>query len=416
VSCASAGNCSAGGFYASSRTQDQAFVVDETDGTWGIAHEVAAALNKGGEAQITSVSCAAPGNCSAGGFYASSRTQRGPAYQAFVVDETGGIWGTAHEVAAALNKGGGAQLSSVSCAAPGNCGAGGFYTGIGAVQHAFVVSEAKGVWGTAAKVPGTMYTKHLISAVTSVSCASAGNCSAGGYAPNSAFPDFGEGFVVAETNGVWGRAKEIPGVAAPNQAAITSVSCASAGNCGVGGSYETESTPGPVDQALVADEAHGTLGPAKEVAVALNKNGFARINSVSCPSAGNCSAGGFYSGAKLQAFVVGETNGAWGNAEKVPGIAALNTGGDAQITSMSCASPGNCSAGGFYTGSGVTRHAFVVSETGGTWGTAQEVAAALNKGGNAQVSSVSCPSAGNCGAGGQYRGRVKEQAFVIGES
>jgi hypothetical protein len=83
---------------------------------------------------------------------------------------------------------------------------------------------------------------------------------------------------------------------------------------------------------------------------------------------------------------------------------------------MSCASPGNCSAGGFYTGSGVTRHAFVVSETGGTWGTAQEVAAALNKGGNAQVSSVSCPSAGNCGAGGQYRGRVKEQAFVIGES
>jgi hypothetical protein len=64
----------------------------------------------------------------------------------------------------------------------------------------------------------------------------------------------------------------------------------------------------------------------------------------------------------------------------------------------------------------LTRHAFVVSETGGTWGTAQEVAAALNKGGNAQVSSVSCPSAGNCGAGGQYRGRVKEQAFVIGES
>jgi hypothetical protein len=166
------------------------------------------------------------------------------------------------------------------------------------------------------------------------------------------------------------------------------------------------------------DETDGTLGQAQEVAVSLNKNGFAQINSVSCPSAGNCSAGGFYTGGadRVQGFVIGETNGTWGKAEQVPGIAALNTGRDAEISSVSCASPGNCSAGGFYTVGGAARHAFVVSETDGTWGTAQEVAAALDKGGYGQVSSVSCALPGNCGAGGQYRGRVKEQAFVIGES
>jgi hypothetical protein len=55
----------------------------------------------------------------------------------------------------------------------------------------------------------------------------------------------------------------------------------------------------------------------------------------------------------------------------------------------------------------------------GTWGTAREVpgTAILNKGGTAQVTSVSCPSAGNCGAGGFYSDISDHwQAFVVSES
>jgi hypothetical protein len=33
---------------------------------------------------------------------------------------------------------------------------------------------------------------------------------------------------------------------------------------------------------------------------------------------------------------------AWGTAEAVPGLAALNRGGDAQVVSVSCSSAGNC--------------------------------------------------------------------------
>ncbi|HXP19639.1 MAG TPA: hypothetical protein VN840_08335, partial [Streptosporangiaceae bacterium] len=84
----------------------------------------------------------------------------------------------------------------------------------------------------------------------------------------------------------------------------------------------------------------------------------------SCGSAGNCSAGGFYevgSGLHWQAFVVSQKNGTWGKAVEVPGTAALNTGVRAQINSVSCGSAGNCSAGGYYTGrSG--QQAFVVSQ------------------------------------------------------
>jgi hypothetical protein len=43
------------------------------------------------------------------------------------------------------------------------------------------------------------------------------------------------------------------------------------------------------------------------------------------------------------------TGNPWGKAQEVPGTAALNTGRDAEITSVSCASAGNCSAVGDYT-------------------------------------------------------------------
>ena len=41
--------------------------------------------------------------------------------------------------------------------------------------------------------------------------------------------------------------------------------------------------------------------------------------------------------------------GSWGQAVEVPGLAALNTGGQANVNSVSCASAGNCAAGGYYT-------------------------------------------------------------------
>jgi len=60
--------------------------------------------------------------------------------------------------------------------------------------------------------------------------------------------------------------------------------------------------------------------------------------------------------------VVSEVNGTWGTAIEVPGTPALNTGGIADTLSVSCASAGNCSAGGDYLPSSGEGQAFVVSE------------------------------------------------------
>ena len=162
--------------------------------------------------------------------------------------------------------------------------------------------------------------------------------------------------------------------------------------------------------------AAGSWGPPTEVAAALNTGGTAAVNSISCASAGNCGAGGYYENSPgvVQSFVVSEANGTWAPAIEV--AAALNTLGVGEISSVSCRSAGNCTAGGYYSNSRV-QGPFVVSEVNGTWGPAKAVATALNTGGSGRIESVSCASAGNCSAGGGYTDSSgHSQAFVVSQT
>src|SRR5262249_20967695 len=105
-------------------------------------------------------------------------------------------------------------------------------------------------------------------------------------------------------------------------------------------------------------------------------------------------------------------------AIEVPGAAALNQNEHADITSVSCASAGNCAAGGFYTDSSVREQVFVASQENGTWHAAIAVAgsAARHRGGDTSLVVVSCGAAGNCSAGGNYtNGSGHQQVFVDSE-
>jgi hypothetical protein len=196
------------------------------------------------------------------------------------------------------------------------------------------------------------------------------------------------------------------------------VSCGSVGNCSAGGSYYDSSGR---RQVFVVSQVNGTWRTAVQVpgTATLNSGGGADIYSVSCASAGNCSAGGTYWTSYGHAFVVSQVNGTWRTAIQVPGTATLSQGNGAVLASLSCASAGNCSAGGWHqVGSGQTQ-AFVVSQVSGTWRTAIQVpgTATLNSGGVAWTVSVSCASAGNCSAGGGYTDNSgHRQAFVVTQS
>ena len=423
VSCVSAGSCTAGGYYTDRHGHRQGFVAVERNGRSGTAIEVPglATLNKGGYAEVTSVSCVSAGSCVAGGRY----TDRHGLGQGFVAAERNGVWGRATGVPGleVLNRGGGAGVDSVSCASAGNCAAGGSYAGRHGHPHAFVVSQRHGRWGMAIQEPrpGALKVGRNV-VLGSVSCGSAGGCAAAGFY----YDNHGllQGFVVSRRHGVWGRAIEVPGQGTLNKggnADVLSVSCGPAGSCAAGGFYADASRD---LQGFVAVEHDGVWGSATGVPglAALNSGGYAFVGSVSCPSAGNCAAGGQYSDHKSwQGFVAVEHDGVWGTATGVPGLAALNVGGAAEVTSVSCASAGNCAAIGQY-GSRGGLPLFVVSEKNGVWGRAIEVPglATLNKGGGgygADATSVSCAPAGTCTACGSYTDASgHSQGFIVSQT
>jgi hypothetical protein len=85
------------------------------------------------------------------------------------------------------------------------------------------------------------------------------------------------------------------------------------------------------------------------------------IIAVAAVGLASLAGGGARATAATQAALLGGSG--WGAAIEVPGIAALAPGGYAAITSVSCTSPGHCSAGGTYTDSSNVIQAFVVSQT-----------------------------------------------------
>jgi hypothetical protein len=130
--------------------------------------------------------------------------------------------------------------------------------------------------------------------------------------------------------------------------------------------------------------------------------------SVSCSSPGNCTAvgdadvGDAAAVSSIEPIAVTEANGVWGGLVLFPvGIKVA-----AEWNSVSCTSVGNCVAvggSGEFGGAGVHSPVYA-TETNGVWSSAQVFPAASNASPDAPASSmysVDCPSLGNCVAVGQ---------------
>jgi hypothetical protein len=344
VSCPSAGNCAAVGDYATS-DRDYVWVINETGGTWGTPRDIKGIPGAIVGYIVYGLSCASAGNCAIVGTY---QTSTGPPLP-FVVDEHNGVWGAAHAVTGfpRLGSKGSAFLSSVSCPAAGDCAAAGLYRPSYAPdqEQAFVVSETDGTWGTPLDVPGTPALASGLSAWSAtfgISCASAGNCTAGGE-------ESGGVFIANETGGTWTDAQFVPSPNGTRTEAFGSLSCASAGDCAIGASFPDEAHL--IGQVFVADEVNGTIVSSQQIpgTAALNTVGPADVASVSCAPNGSCAAGGQYlTKSGSEAFVVSEANGTWGTAAEVPGTAGLNADGEGTLGALSCASTGYCSGIGSY--------------------------------------------------------------------
>jgi hypothetical protein len=115
---------------------------------------------------------------------------------------------------------------------------------------------------------------------------------------------------------------------------------------------------------MVATEAGGVWGsPAPVSGVTTVAGVFSLSDAVSCAAASYCTVVGLYSGGHL--FTADERGGAWQPARQLPGEAALRAAGGIRgsLTALSCATPGNCAAGGSYFGPDGFGHALVTDKS-----------------------------------------------------
>ena len=146
VACTAPGACVAVGGYGDQHGIAEAMTETLAKGTWTPSE----APTPGGPAGVNDnaalirVSCPAPGNCVAVGYYGQG--------SGLIETLSGGTWTPATAPLPAGQAGMTSDLDGVSCSAPGNCVAVGTYTGQDKAEHGLIETLTGGTW-TAATAP-----------------------------------------------------------------------------------------------------------------------------------------------------------------------------------------------------------------------------------------------------------------------
>ena len=415
VSCSSLGNCTAVGQFKDADGAYQAFTMTSTNGEWDTARP--AQFDDGIQSDFPSafleaVSCFSPGNCTAVGVFRDSNE----ASQAFTMTSTNGVWALARPaqfVDGIQSNPPSAGFNSVSCSSPRNCTAVGKFLNNNAGYEAFTMTSTNGVWDFArpAQFVGGIQNMPPDAGFNSVSCSSPGNCTAVGMFRNRD-SDY-EAFTMSLANGVWDFARPaqfVDGIQNDSRyGTFNSVSCPSPESCTAVGLFRNSDNS--VHEAFTMSLANGVWDfarPAQFVDGIQSDSRYGTFNSVSCASPGNCTAVGKFmdTTGELQAFTMSLANGVWDFARP----AEFNAGDRANspddgLNSVSCASPGNCTAAGYFLNSIDNKEAFTYTSINGVWGVAEPAEfsdGVQSDSGNSSFSSVSCPTPENCTALGDF--------------
>jgi PASTA domain-containing protein len=362
VSCVSAGNCTAvgtyytglGGIYEDGGREG--LLLTEKAGHWARGVEAVLPADAASDPVVTlsAVSCASAGNCTAVGSYDNY---------------SGGIYA----------EGGSAGL---------------------------LLTEKAGHWAAGVEPPLPSDAKGSSAALSSVSCSPNGSCSAVGTYNYSEgrVAAAGEGLLLTKKRGTWQAVKAVMPPDGPGEGVIlTSVSCAAAGNCGAIGVYNINIDKERAPEGVLLNEKAGKWHPGVMARPPKNATDpfwgqYVGLVGISCASPNDCVAIGRYSGGGYpdRPTLLTEEAGHWARGIKVvfPAYAA-----SPPELSVSCASAGNCTAAGSYNGGGI-RRGFLWTETAGSWARGVKAPRPTH-----WVFSVSCAAAGNCGAvGSDLRG------------
>lgn len=401
MSCPSAGSCTVVGGYLNDQSYWEGVLLTETGGRWtrGIREPLPADALRlrprwpEPDNEPTAVSCASPGNCTAVGYYTSFDTFVN-FRQGLLLTEVDGRWEGVRAPLPDDADRGNVFLNSVSCAMAGNCTAVGSYDAEGDDHPGVLLTQANGAWetGVRAPLPARIWPRGGSVDLQAVDCVSPGNCTAVGTYRRGAHR--ADGVLLTETDGTWasGVLAPLPGNRAKSQLTIAthvylnSVSCSTPGNCTAVGDYVSR---GGHQQGLLLKQTDGSwTGEQARLPV----RGWRRslgpgvtVKSVSCASAGNCTAVGSYykgrGGRDAASLLLTQTDGRWatGVEARLPAgaahLAAFEASGpdyaQTGLASVSCASAGNCTAVGLHPHNESGNYwGLRVTESHGQWGRA----------------------------------------------
>ena len=266
--------------------------------------------------------------------------------------------------------------NAVDCPSAGSCTAVGDYQDQIGITHSMALNLAAGTWTSTQIFAPTNAPDYTFSDLNSVSCVSVGNCIAVGDYRISTVQT--EGFYAVETSGAWARGLQLPlpadAATNPAQTTFISASCVPGGTtCQLLGEYVTNSLPATI-HTVVDTYTFGTglTGSPAEISQLSGQDAI-ELTSISCTSSTSCVAVG--SQAKSfasEATYVNESAGAWG----APTVLTNPNGAVVPyefLTSISCPSAGNCVTAGLYGDNNAGIFAETYTATGGTWGAAVDI-------------------------------------------
>jgi hypothetical protein len=412
-SCVSAVFCAAVGYYEDSGGggHERGLLDVLSGGTWTATEAPlpSDASPTDPDAELDSVSCAQNGSCVAVGEYKDTSND----FHALIETYTGGQWSDMEAPlpanAAPVSGDFGAWLKGVSCPAPGDCVATGFYQLANGDEVGLIDTLSAGQWtAQAAPQPADAAADQAVS-VLDVSCPTASFCGAVGYeevgSPERPVPD-----TLLFANGTW-TASDAP---LPSDAAtgsgddslLFSVSCANTA-CEGAGFYDS-STSGHDVGLLVAFSPSSSSGLAAPVPPdgATGSNQESELDDVSCTFDGVCAAVGGYDDTvgDSRALVETITNGV-PVAQEGPQPGDADATSDAYLDGVSCLSGSTCTAVGGYRNNQNGDAGMMDQLSGSSWSTVNAplpTNTATGSSEDAELDVVSCTSRGACDAAGDY--------------
>lgn len=344
------------------------------------------AANSGDYLQLYGISCWSYGNCIAVGESAPVdplSSNSSPVY----VAETNGQWDT-HPTPISVPDPSNVPMSnfdSVSCWSAGNCVAVGSYVDSSSHPQLIYDFSVNGRWAATATVasPPTGWTNSY---PTGVSCDPTGHCTTVGYGvPTGASHD--QSFYAQSSGTTFDAAVELPSLGTSNNL-VDAVSCLSAITCVAAGSSDSTST------ATTYSETNGVWS-VTPVNFGVSGSTYQRLLGISCLSSTDCVAVGGYVLNSYGYDVYATLSGTTWTTTTLP---APWTGG--ALNAVSCTSPGNCMAVGYYYDPNSYNANIVVQESNGVWTTPVTLPVAPSHANGDYFNGVSCSTAGSCAMAG----------------